>query len=98
MSADKCTRGEWVEIGWTAFSAEDRSGDIPEETRKVPLLARVKGFALSDAALGEVVSLQTVTGRVLTGELFTVRPRYTHSFGVPQAELLQVGVRLREEM
>ncbi len=98
MSELKCIRGDWVEIGWTAFSAADRSRDIPEETRGVPVLARVKGFALSEAAVGEVISLQTVTGRVLQGELLAVRPHYTHSFGMPQPELLQIGLKLRGEV
>jgi hypothetical protein len=96
MNGPKCAAGEWVEIGWTAFSAENRSRDIPEETQKVPMLARVKGFALSEASLGEKVSLRTTTGRVLTGELLVVRPHYTHSFGTPQPELLEIGLKLRE--
>ena len=96
MSQTKCVRGEWVEIGWTALSAEDRSRDIPEETRSIPMLARVKGFALAEASLGETVSLRTVTGRVLAGKLLTVRPHYTHSFGMPQPELLDIGLKLRE--
>jgi 2-amino-4-ketopentanoate thiolase alpha subunit len=96
MSQTKCSRGEWIEIGWTAFPAADRSRDIPEETQIVPMLARVKGFALSDGALGDAVSLKTVAGRVLTGELLAIRPNYTHSFGMPQPELLDIGLKLRE--
>lgn len=98
MKDSSCSAGQWIEIGWTAFSPDTRAKDIPEETRLVPMLARVKGFALAEAEVGQIVKLKTVTGRILEGELLSVKPAYTHSFGEPQPELLAIGLQLRKEI
>jgi len=98
MKDNSCSAGQWIEIGWTVFSVDARAKEIPEETRLVPMLARVKGFALAKAKVGQTVKLKTVTGRILEGELLTVDPAYTHSFGEPQPELLAIGPQLRKEI
>ena len=91
----RCNLGQWVEIRWTAMASADRATNIPEETRRVPLEARVKGFAQSEASIGEELEVRTVTGRLLRGELLAINPAYSHSFGSPQPELLAIGVNLK---
>ena len=94
----KASTGQWVEIGWTALTVGDRAETIPESTKMLPLYARVKGFALDAGEVGEQVRVETVSGRILQGELLTVDPTYSHSFGKPQPELLSIGRSLREEV
>ncbi len=89
-------KGEWVQIHEIVLKPEERTGKIPEETRKVPLELWVKGFLNEDANMGEKVEITTVTGRTVSGTLVDVNPVYTHGFGetfVP--ELLQVGLQAK---
>ncbi len=88
--------GQWVEIGWVALSTGARAENIPDSTKTVPLLARVKGFALEPGEIGEVISVKTRTGRILQGELLAINPSYTHSFGEIPPQLIDVGHKLRE--
>lgn len=86
-----CVAGDWVEVSYVLLEPEDRAAGIPADTAAQPLLAWVKGFALADAAVGEQVAVETMSGRTVTGRLTDVRPGYTHSFGRPPAELTGIG-------
>lgn len=92
----KILEGQWVEIEEILLRPEERTGNIPEETKKVPLMMRMKGFLLSDAKIGERVEIKTLTGRVVSGELRNASPTYDHGFGktfIP--EMLEIGITLR---
>lgn len=89
-------KGDWVQIHEIVLKPEQRTGKIPEDTKKVPLELWVKGFANQEAKLGELVEITTVTGRRVKGELVEINPAYTHGFGeqyVP--ELLQIGLQVK---
>jgi len=89
-------KGDWVQIHVIVLKPEERTGKIPEDTRSVPFELWVKGFLHSDANIGDVVEIATLTGRKVCGELIEVNPKYTYGFGeeyVP--ELLKIGVQLR---
>jgi hypothetical protein len=58
-------QGTWVEIHKIALDAGERSAQVPEDTRQVPLELRVKGFLVADAALGDEAVIETPTGRRL---------------------------------
>ncbi|MDP3058279.1 MAG: 2-amino-4-oxopentanoate thiolase subunit OrtA [bacterium] len=88
--------GQWVEIYWVVFDLQSRAEHLPECTKKVPMEAKVKGFALSEAEVGDSLSVKTLSGRIVHGVLSDPNPRHTHSFGEPQIELLRIGVSLRE--
>ncbi len=90
--------GQWVEISWIAITANERAGNVPESTRQVPLVARVKGFALERAELGDEIEVVSLAGRKLRGTLIDASPRHSHGFGEPQPELLRVGSELRREL
>ena len=93
----KIVKGQWVEIQEILLRPEERTGNIPEETKKVPLLMRMKGFLLSDAQIGESVKIRTLTGRIVSGELKNASPTYEHGFGktfIP--EMLEIGIMLRQ--
>ncbi len=94
---EKCKKGDWVQISRVILEPGERAPSVPPETAAVPLTMKVKGFLLEETAeLGDSVSLQTVTGREVSGRLLAVNPSYGIDFGVPQAELLKIGVEVRK--
>lgn len=95
---DRCTEGEWVEVERVLLEPADRSPNLPPETAEKPLLLWSKGFASSAAALGEELTVETMTGRLVTGRLSAVNPGYTHTFGAPVPELSSVGRDLRARL
>lgn len=58
----------------------------------------VKGFAVGDGALGDELTIETMTGRTVTGTLSAVNPGYTITYGDPIPELVHVGRDLRSKL
>ena len=77
------------------LEAGERAPQVPQDTRRVPLEMRVKGYLLTPAAIGEAADIETLSGRRLRGTLVEVNPAYTHSFGAPIAELASIGGEVR---
>ena len=46
-------KGEWVRIHKVILKAEQRTGKLPEDTKKVPLEMWTKGYLLADAQIGD---------------------------------------------
>jgi len=88
--------GSWVQIYQVVLPAGERAPQVPEDTQKVPLELKIKGFLKEDAELGDEVEIVTVIGRNHSGELIEVNPSYEHKFGKMIPELLQVGPQIRE--
>ena len=88
-------KGTWVEIHDVVLEAGERAPQVPEDTGKVPLEMRVKGFLLTPAAIGEEADVETLSGRRLRGKLAEVNPAYTHSFGAPIPQLATIGGEVR---
>ncbi|MFP4200150.1 MAG: 2-amino-4-oxopentanoate thiolase subunit OrtA [Clostridia bacterium] len=95
MNDKRARRGDWVQIENVILEAGNRAPGIPEDTAQLPLLSRLKGFALNDATVGEELEIRTVLGREVTGKLVTVDPRYGHDFGGPIPELIEAGIEAR---
>lgn len=90
-------RGDWVKIHFTILSPQDRAGGIPQETKEVPLEAYMNGFLEEDQAdLGQQVQVRTLAQRSLSGKLIAVFPEYTHTFGRPIPQLLEIGPSIRQ--
>jgi 2-amino-4-ketopentanoate thiolase alpha subunit len=85
----------WVEIGRVILAPDERAPQVPEDTKKVPLEMRVKGFLLKDAHIGGQATVTTVVGRSVTGTLISVNPPYEHGFGAPIDELTSIGRQSR---
>lgn len=88
-------QGTWVEIHAIVLEPHERAPQVPDDTRKVPLEMRAKGFLAAPAQLGEVAEVITAAGRCLRGTLAQVNPPYTHGFGAPLAELTTIGTEVR---
>lgn len=90
-------KGDWVQIELTILTPEQRAPQVPEDTKKVPLKARLKGFLVDEVASpGAVVTVKTPSGRLVTGTLVAVNPKYEHDFGEPVPELITIGLELRQ--
>jgi len=88
-------KGSWVEIHDVVLEAGERAPQVPQDTQRVPLQMRVKGFLSAPAAIGEQADIETLSGRHLRGTLVQVNPAYTHSFGAPIPELSTIGGEVR---
>ncbi|HAA84797.1 MAG TPA: 2-amino-4-ketopentanoate thiolase [Kosmotogaceae bacterium] len=88
----KAVKGQWVQILAEVLSPSNRAENIPEDTKKVPYVMRVKGYLEdSEASIGDAVTIKTVIGRRLDGELIQIEPSYTHDFGSHVPELSDAG-------
>ncbi len=87
--------GTWVELHDVVLRAGEWAPQVPNETQRVPLERRVRGWLVAPAALGDHAEVTTAAGRRLGGQLVEVEPAYSHSFGPPVPELLDVGPELR---
>ena len=92
-------KGTWVQVHEIVLEPEERTGKLPEDTKKVPLEMWVKGFLTDDAAMGEEAEIETLTGRIVKGELVAAEPAYGHGFGeIYIPEMLKIGIQAREIM
>jgi hypothetical protein len=83
-------KGSWVQIKKIILNPEQRANNLPEATKKVPLLLWVKGTLLNDSKMNEMVEIKTVTGRIETGELIEVNPSYLHNYGKYMPEIQEI--------
>lgn len=88
-------RGTWVEIHGIVLPPGERAVQVPDDTRKVPLEMRAKGFLTAPAVMGEEAEILTAAGRRLRGTLAAVNPAYSHGFGPPIPELISIGGEVR---
>ena len=89
--------GDWVEITRILLAPAERADALPEQTARVPLVMRVRGFLRSaPAAPGDEVEIETVTGRKVRGTVCRIEPSWDHGFGDFVPELLEIGRRYRD--
>ena len=91
----KCQKGDWVQIENVVLPAGQRATTVPEDTAKLPLIMRVNGFLQNDAEIGETVEILTLAERKLQGKLIEKEPAFTHNFGKPIKQLLEIGLETR---
>lgn len=90
--------GTWVEIRRTVLEAGNRAPQVPQDTAEVPLEMRVRGTLVESAAPGQQATVTTAAGRRVEGVLCAVNPPYSHGFGAPLAELLNIREEVRERL
>jgi 2-amino-4-ketopentanoate thiolase alpha subunit len=88
-------KGDWVQIHQIVLNPVDRSVNLPEDTKNVPLELWVKGNINHDANIGDEVEITTLTGRLVKGKLVEVNPRYDYGFGDFVPEVLKIGRQVR---
>lgn len=71
----------YVEIYRILLPVEERSKNLPVETKRVPFEMRLRGRLLKPAELGDIVEIETQTKRIERGILVVENPFYTHHFG-----------------
>jgi hypothetical protein len=91
-------KNTYVRIRRTILKPEERSPNLPEDTKKVPFKMWVKGFLLEDADCFDMVSIQTITGRVETGRLKESQPPYKHTYGDFVPELFTLRKIIHDDM
>ncbi len=79
----RAREGDWVEVECKLLDPADRSKPLPPETAEKPLLMWVKGFAQAAAVVGEELTIETITGRRVSGRLRAVNPGYYHHVRAP---------------
>ncbi|KAB3527653.1 2-amino-4-oxopentanoate thiolase subunit OrtA [Alkaliphilus serpentinus] len=89
-------KGTWVRIHDIVLTSAERSPNIPEDTKEVPLEMWTKGFLQGDAVVGDVVKVRTITGRDVKGKLVEANPHYDHDYGRFVPEILEIGLQLKE--
>ena len=65
--SDKCKKDDWVEIHYVVLEACERTGDIPEDTRKVPLECWIKGWAEKEGTAVSYTHLKDAITLTSTG-------------------------------
>jgi hypothetical protein len=95
---ERCEVGDWVEVRSVYLVPEERSTNLPADTAAQPLTVWVKGFARDAGVIGDQITVETMTGRLVAGALSEVLPGYFHTFGRPIAELVHVGRDLRAQL
>ncbi len=88
--------GDWVEITEVVLKPEERAPNIPPDTAAVPYLLRVRGFAVSEAEMGDEITITTAAGRRLRGKLEGIHPAFRPDFGESIPELIRARFELKE--
>lgn len=90
-------KGDWVRIHSIVMEAGNRVSGIPDDTLEVPYELWDKGFLISDGAeIGDKVEIETITGRIIKGNLLETNPSYDHDFGEFIPEILMIDKQLRK--
>lgn len=92
----KAEKNNWVQIYNVILNPEERAQHLPQATKEVPLEMWVNGFALHEAEIGEKISVKTLSGRTVEGELVNIFPNYKISFGKHVPEVMEINNRLKK--
>lgn len=90
--------GSWVEIQQVVLRAGQRAPNVPPDTAHVDFVARIRGFLIASAPIGDEVVVRTLVGREVSGMLTAVNPRNPADFGDPVPELLELGMQARQAL
>ena len=88
--------GTWVSIRCIILKANERTGSIPVDTAKTPLLMWIKGWLLEDSEIGQTAEIRTVTGRFESGVLEEALPSIPVNYGDFIPEVLEIGQSARK--
>lgn len=88
-------KGDWIRIHNVVLKADERTARIPEDTRHCNLEMWVKGSLIEEyATIGDIVTVETATGRKEKGVFLEDKPHYTHSYGEFVPEIIEIDKKL----
>ncbi|HEV8699374.1 MAG TPA: 2-amino-4-oxopentanoate thiolase subunit OrtA [Candidatus Limnocylindrales bacterium] len=90
--------GAWVEISQVVLPAGGRAPNVPPDTGETDFVARIRGFLVESASIGDEATVRTLVGREVAGRLTAVNPRNPADFGDPVPELLALGSAARRAL
>jgi 2-amino-4-ketopentanoate thiolase alpha subunit len=90
--------GSWVEVQLTVLEAAGRAPSVPPDTARQDFVARVRGFLMDPARVGETADIRTLAGRTVHGTLTALNPRNPANFGDPVPALLEIGADNRSRI
>ena len=85
-------KGSYVRIRKTLLTPQERSSNLPEETKKVPYKMWVKGYLLEESELFDIAEVKTVDGRIVKGRIKEKFPTHKHNYG----EFVEEAMTLRD--
>ena len=91
-------QGDWVRIHRVILPAEERTANLPEDTKKVPFEMWVKGHLLEDGEIGDEVRIKTGEGGRTFGSVSSkeIAAAFKEQFGVEiDKKKLQIGEPIR---
>lgn len=89
-------KNDWVRIHRHVLEPEERTGKLPDDTKRVPLEMWVKGRLENEcASIGDEVTVVTCVGRREHGQLIEVDPCYDLNYGAFVPEILTMEESLR---
>ena len=92
-------KDDWVEIEQILLTPEQRAPQVTEDTKKTPLKQWIKGYLINDNAIvGDMIEIQTMSGRYVKGILSEINPAYIHNYGSQIKELLDVSRELKQKL
>ena len=88
-------KGQWVQIHNIVLEPSERAPQVPDDTKRTPLIMWVKGYLAADAEIGGECEVTTLTGRTVKGVLDEIEPSYSHDYGkyVPELGIIRDQVR-----
>ena len=95
----KVIKGSWVEIENCVLKSEERSSNLPEDTRNTDLTMWLRGFLIDVSAnIGDEVTIKTLSGRRVSGKLCDTKPKHQYDYGDTIVELIEIGEELKEAL
>ena len=91
-------KGTYVRIRKTLLKPEERSSNLPNDTKNVPFKMWVKGYLQEESELFDIGTVKTLTGRFETGRIKEVNPPYKHSYGDFVPEVMVLSDVIRKDM
>ncbi|MFA7507344.1 MAG: 2-amino-4-oxopentanoate thiolase subunit OrtA, partial [Bacilli bacterium] len=70
-----------VQIERVVLKSVERTGNLPDDTKRVPLKMKLKGRLVTKSNLGDYVKIVTQTNRIDEGYLIDVEPYFKHDYG-----------------
>ncbi|MGD9605317.1 MAG: 2-amino-4-oxopentanoate thiolase subunit OrtA [Bacilli bacterium] len=84
-------KNAWVQIEKIVLNPDQRATNLPQDTKKVPLIMWVKGYLQNDGNMGDLVTIKTLTGRLEQGTLVAHNPAFKHDYGDFVPEILEIN-------